>query len=384
MVARIEQLAAKLAQKEAAMAALKKEVDEMKRTMAKAEAAKGAAAKEALATERQGETVKGKDGAESAAAGNAGKAGKAGDTLPAAHPSEPTNRIPFLDRYIEEHVDRVRSEYDSEVEGMKEQVEAVRREAADAVGALKAEIARMRAAAERQAAEVAYVRATAAHTEARMNDVELAVAEGKSAWEKERAERNQAGGAEVPEGKKRKRDEAVKAEGLALAAAGGCALIADRDGSDGKQDGGGMKSALSGLRAVVDGLSASLSDSTFVRSQLQRAITGAMSDGETVSEAAGGMEARVEQLAAKLAQQEEAMAALKSEVDELRRAVAQVADANGAEANVLEAKGANATGAEAEGAEAMRTEATGAAKGAAAKGALETGSHGETAKGKQI
>ncbi|CAI5488873.1 unnamed protein product [Closterium sp. Naga37s-1] len=201
MVARIEQLAAKLAQKEAAMAALKKEVDEMKRTMAK-----------------------------------------------------PTNRIPFLDRYIEEHVDRVRSEYDSEFEGMKEQVEAVRREAADAVGALKAEIARMRAAAERQAAEVAYVRATAAHTEARMNDVELAVAEGKSAREKERAERNQAGGAEVPEGKKRKRDEAVKAEGLALAAAGGCALIADRDGSDGKQDGGGMKSALSGLRAVVDGL----------------------------------------------------------------------------------------------------------------------------------
>ncbi|CAI5977912.1 unnamed protein product [Closterium sp. NIES-65] len=132
MAVRVAHLAAKLAQQEAATAALKREVDEMKRAMAmaKAEAAKGAAAKGAW--------------------------------------------------------DTGRSELESEMEGMEEHVEVVRRAAA--VGALKAEIARMGAAAERLSAEVAYVRTTAAHTEARMNDVELAVAEWKSAREKTHAE----------------------------------------------------------------------------------------------------------------------------------------------------------------------------------------------------
>ncbi|CAI5976337.1 unnamed protein product [Closterium sp. NIES-64] len=91
-----------------------------------------------------------------------------------------------------------------------------------------------------------------------------------------------------------------------------------------------------------------------------------MSHGETVSEAAGGMETRVEQLATRLMQQEEAMAALKSEVDELKRAMVKVAEANDAEA-----KGANATGAEPEGAEAVCAEATDAAKGAAGGSAGE-------------
>ncbi|CAI5976338.1 unnamed protein product [Closterium sp. NIES-64] len=142
MAVRVAHLAAKLAQQEAATAALKREVDEMKRAMAmaKAEAAKGAAAKGAWDT----------------------------------------------GSLIKEHVNRVRSELESEMEGMEEHVEVVRRAAA--VGALKAEIARMGAAAERLSAEVAYVRTTAAHTEARMNDVELAVAEWKSAREKTHAE----------------------------------------------------------------------------------------------------------------------------------------------------------------------------------------------------
>ncbi|CAI5976339.1 unnamed protein product [Closterium sp. NIES-64] len=243
MAERVEQLAAKLAQQEEATAALKREVDEMKRAMANADAAKGAAAKDALATGSQGETAKGKGGAESAAAG------EAGDSLP-AQISERSNIIvpPLLG---------VRSEYESEVEGLKEQMEAVRREAADAVGVLKAEIARMRAAAERQAAEVAYVRSTAAHTEARMNEVELAVVEWKSARKKARAEMERAeevAGAGTPEGKKRKRDEAGKAEEMAHAAAGGCALIANPVACDGECDEGETKAALSGLQTAMDGL----------------------------------------------------------------------------------------------------------------------------------
>ncbi|CAI5488874.1 unnamed protein product [Closterium sp. Naga37s-1] len=243
MAERVEQLAAKLAQQEEATAALKREVDEMKRAMANADAAKGAAAKDALATGSQGETAKGKGGAESAAAG------EAGDSLPAQLSERSNIRVPPLLG--------VRSEYESEVEGLKEQMEAVRREAADAVGTLKAEIARMRAAAERQAAEVAYVRATAAHTEARMNEVELAVAEWKSAREKARAEMERAeevAGAGTPEGKKRKRDEAGKAEEMAHAAAGGCALIANRVACDGECDEGETKAALSGLQKAMDGL----------------------------------------------------------------------------------------------------------------------------------
>ncbi|CAI5461098.1 unnamed protein product [Closterium sp. Yama58-4] len=261
--ARVEQLATKLAQQEEAVTALKREVDELRQAMTNAEAAKGAAAEGALETGRHGETVKGKVGAGGAAArdaGEAGEAGKAEDRL-SAQPSEGRNTVPLLESFIGEHVDRFRSEHESEVEGLKEQVEAVRREAAGAASALRAEIARVRAAAERQAAEVAYVRATAAHTEARMNDLELAVAEWKSAREKEGAESSKPGGrageqagAERREGKRRKRDEGGKAVTVAPAAAGGCALIEDCGAADGKAADGERKADLPGLRAVVDGL----------------------------------------------------------------------------------------------------------------------------------
>ncbi|CAI5459719.1 unnamed protein product [Closterium sp. Yama58-4] len=222
MEARVEQLvAAKLAQQEEAMAVLKREMDEMKRAMAKAEAAKGAAAKGALERGSIGETAKGKGGAESAAAGEAGAG------LPAQL---------FVRRNIVPPGPRG--------------------------GRVKAEIARMRAAAERHAAELAYVRATAAHTEARMNEVELAVAEWKSAQEKARAEMDRAedgAGAEKPEEKKRKREEAGKAEEMEYAAAvGGGALFANRVASDGKCDEGDIKAAMSaavdGLETAVDGL----------------------------------------------------------------------------------------------------------------------------------
>ncbi|CAI5488860.1 unnamed protein product [Closterium sp. Naga37s-1] len=155
----------------------------------------------------------------------------------------------------------LRSELASTAEGLKLQAETVRSEAAGAASALKAEIALMKAAAERQAAEVAHVRATAAHAEARMNDVELAVAEGKGAREKVRAERSQAGGsagghggAETPEGKRRKLEETGKAEEMEHAAAGGGALIANRGASDGKQAEAEWKAGLLGLRTRVEGL----------------------------------------------------------------------------------------------------------------------------------
>ncbi|CAI5499466.1 unnamed protein product [Closterium sp. Naga37s-1] len=91
-------------------------------------------------------------------------------------------------------------------------LEAKLREQGDAMaamqrdmGALKAELARMRVAAERRAAEVVNVNATAAHSEARINDVELALAainlkDGRAG--ESRAER-EAGSA----GKRRKREE---------------------------------------------------------------------------------------------------------------------------------------------------------------------------------
>ncbi|CAI5476440.1 unnamed protein product [Closterium sp. Yama58-4] len=102
------------------------------------------------------------------------------------------------------------------------------------MGPVKAELARMRGAAERQAAEVAYVKATVAHSEARINDAELALAAIKDGRaEKSRAERNEGSGEEHAgeerrEGKRRKRDEAGEKGGMAGAAAGaGRALIAN-------------------------------------------------------------------------------------------------------------------------------------------------------------
>ncbi|CAI5499455.1 unnamed protein product [Closterium sp. Naga37s-1] len=124
-----------------------------------------------------------------------------------------------------------------EAEEVKAQVEAARGEARDAasevrgeMGALKAELARMRAAAERQAAEVAYVKATAAHSEARINDVELALAAL-------RAEAGEHAEAERRDGKKRKRDEACKEEAMADAPSGAVpALIAVGRAPEGQRD----------------------------------------------------------------------------------------------------------------------------------------------------
>ncbi|CAI5971779.1 unnamed protein product [Closterium sp. NIES-64] len=94
------------------------------------------------------------------------------------------------------------------------------------IGAVKAELARVRAAAERQVAEVAYVKATAAHSKARINDVELALTAIKERpAEKSRAKR-EAGSAgedvveERREGKRRKREEAGENEGGVAAGAG--------------------------------------------------------------------------------------------------------------------------------------------------------------------
>ncbi|CAI7929202.1 unnamed protein product, partial [Closterium sp. NIES-54] len=104
----------------------------------------------------------------------------------------------------------------------------------------------LRAMVKRQAAEIADVKATAAHTEARMNDVELEVAEWKDApREKDapRAERSDASGrehagAEGHEGKRRKREEAGKGDEIAhaagspdAAACGGAALAVDSSAS---------------------------------------------------------------------------------------------------------------------------------------------------------
>ncbi|CAI5499514.1 unnamed protein product [Closterium sp. Naga37s-1] len=285
MEARVEQLAAKLAQQEEAMAALKSEVDELRRAVAQAADAKGAEAKvleakganatgaeaegaEAMRTEATG-AAKGaaaKGALETGSHGETAKGKEAGDDLP-AEPCYQKDFIPVLENLITGgFVKIIRSELASTAEGLKQQAETVRSEAAGAAGALKAEIARMKAAAERQAAEVAYVRATAAHAEARVNELELAVAEWKSTRENERAEQGRAGrsqaggsagaqaGAETPEGKRRKLDEAGKAEEMAHAAAGGCALVATRGASDGKQDGAEWKAGLSGLRTRVEGL----------------------------------------------------------------------------------------------------------------------------------
>ncbi|CAI5459726.1 unnamed protein product [Closterium sp. Yama58-4] len=260
-----------LRQQEEAMAALKKEVDEMGRVMAKFADANGAqakvakaegaeptganakvaAAKGALETGSNGEPANGKDGA--------GSAGKAGDgDLPETLDGKEI--IAIVENFITEHVAGLRGELASQAEGLQQQLDAVRSEAADAAG-VKAEIARVRAAAERQTAEVAYVRAMASHTEERTNNLEVAVAEGKNAQKKVRAEeRSQpeggAGaqaGAEMPEGKRRKLDEAGKAEGVTSAAAGGRALIANCGASDGRQE-GEIKAFLLGLQKTVDGL----------------------------------------------------------------------------------------------------------------------------------
>ncbi|CAI5486106.1 unnamed protein product [Closterium sp. Naga37s-1] len=154
-----------------------------------------------------------------------------------------------------------------EVEEVKARVEAARGEAREAasemrgeMGALKAELARMRAAAERQAAEVAYVKATAAHSEARINDVELALAarkDGKAGGEGVHA------GAERREGKRRKSNEVGDKGGMedALISNGGAVVEkrdeADRDGeANGRENGAACdtEAKLQGIRARVEAL----------------------------------------------------------------------------------------------------------------------------------
>ncbi|CAI5489070.1 unnamed protein product [Closterium sp. Naga37s-1] len=93
-------------------------------------------------------------------------------------------------------------------------LEAKLRDQGDAMAALKREMDDMRRA---MAAEVAYVKATAAHSEARINDVELALATIKDGRaEKMREERNEGSG-----GKRRKRDESPGKEGRMAAPAAG-------------------------------------------------------------------------------------------------------------------------------------------------------------------
>ncbi|CAI5459701.1 unnamed protein product [Closterium sp. Yama58-4] len=132
---------------------------------------------------------------------------------------------------IAARVKDVRDELESQVKGLKEQVEAARREARDAAR-------EVRALSKRQSAEIADVRATAAHIDARMNDVELAVAEWKDARETTRAERcnnndgsaGQNADAERREGKKRKREVTRNRDELADSA--GAADDAEDDDND--------------------------------------------------------------------------------------------------------------------------------------------------------
>ncbi|CAI5511128.1 unnamed protein product [Closterium sp. Naga37s-1] len=105
-----------------------------------------------------------------------------------------------------------------EVEDLKAQVGVARGEASEMrgeMGALKAELARMR--------EVAYVKATAAHSDARINDVELALAALKDGRaEKNRDERKEGSAgeharAERREEKRRKRDDAEAGKEVEMA-----------------------------------------------------------------------------------------------------------------------------------------------------------------------
>ncbi|CAI7798229.1 unnamed protein product [Closterium sp. NIES-54] len=121
------------------------------------------------------------------------------------------------------------------LKGMTEGAGAARKEASEMrgeMGALKAELVRMKAAAERQAAEVAYVKATAAHSEARINDVELALAAIKAGQaEKMREDRE-----EDSAGKRRKREDAGKEEMADAPAGAGRALVTAGDVPEAERD----------------------------------------------------------------------------------------------------------------------------------------------------
>ncbi|CAI5488893.1 unnamed protein product [Closterium sp. Naga37s-1] len=210
---RAEELEAQVKRQGETMAALKREVDEMRRAMVKG------------ALEMMGAAEN--HGAGSAAAGEAHDA----DGLSAQPAAKGEALMALVEAMITARVKDVRDELESQVKGLTEQLEAVKREARDATSEARAVI-------ERQAAEIADVKATAAHIDARMNDVELAVAEWKSARETTRAEHSDGNagehaGAEGREGKKRKRE----VEGDELAEFTGAAGVAADDGDQKRDDG---------------------------------------------------------------------------------------------------------------------------------------------------
>ncbi|CAI5976358.1 unnamed protein product [Closterium sp. NIES-64] len=208
---RAEELEAQVKRQGEAMAALKREVDEMRRAMAKG------------ALEMMGAAEN--HGAGTAAAG---KAGDDVDGLPAQPPPKGEARMALVEAMI---AARVKDEVESQVKGLKEQLEAVKGEARDAASEVRALVTR-------QAAEIAGVRATAAHIDARMNDVELAMAEWKSRREHSDGSAGQHAEAEGREGKKRKRE----VKGDELTEFGGAAVVAaevaagDDAASDKEQD----------------------------------------------------------------------------------------------------------------------------------------------------
>ncbi|CAI5489067.1 unnamed protein product [Closterium sp. Naga37s-1] len=196
---RVAALEAKLREQGDAMAAMQRDVAEMRRAMA---LLKGIAAAGASAEKSEGE-----------GAGQGSASGEAAEGIGAQLPKGARESIVVA----------------LEVEEVKVRLEAARGEARDAasemrgeMGALKAELAQLKEAAERHAAEVADVKATAA----RINDLELALAALKDGRaEKSRADRSEGSAgehaeAERHEGKRRKRDEACKEEEMADAAVG--------------------------------------------------------------------------------------------------------------------------------------------------------------------
>ncbi|CAI5479726.1 unnamed protein product [Closterium sp. Yama58-4] len=215
---RADELEAQVKKQGEAMAALKREVDEMRRALAKG----------ALELMRAGDDHD---------AGGAA-AGKDADGLPAQPPPPQKGEalMALVEAMIAARVKDVRDELESQVRGLKEQLEAAKvcfktsqntfKEQLEAAkGEARGAASEVKAMVNRQAAEIAEVKATAAHIDARMNDVELAAAEWKDApREKDapRAERSDAdasareqAGAEGREGKRRKREEAGKGDEMA-------------------------------------------------------------------------------------------------------------------------------------------------------------------------
>ncbi|CAI5499465.1 unnamed protein product [Closterium sp. Naga37s-1] len=237
---RVAALEAKLREQGDAMAAMQRDMAETSRAMA---LLKGMAATGAL-----GEKIAGEG------AGNGSASGEAAEGIGA----EPRKNI-FAALEVEEVKARV--------ETMRAEARDVASELRGEMGALKAEIARMRAAAERQAAEVAYVKATEAHSEARINDVELALAAIKDGQaEKSREGRNEGSGGEGEgterrEGKRRKREEVGEKVGV-IAAGGAPEGKRDAEEREGEAQGVGngaacdTKAELKGLRERVEALEA--------------------------------------------------------------------------------------------------------------------------------